>query len=611
MIKPYIPKQLTRNELKKYATYQDGALMQYIDDSMKNDINFLKEVLNICPKAYFFLPEHLQQHRDIFTFMATTNMYYALELHDETLKNDKDFLLNLLKNHSNGLSDDNYYPQPYENFFKDKDVMTHIILDTPSAIQFSELKHDREYIIEYLKLDVDKMAQFRKRYIFNFLSEELQSDITFIMRCLDITGYDDAFLTTLPINLFYTKELSQKIKNLLTQQQLDWDNFFYGFQEHQSDEKMGQMCLFYINEGIMDRSNVPYDVRYQPCMNIYFPEFANQSKDSENEEDFFSCNDDIDEIENVPDYMHEWLNLLQQKYYNEFSVEDKNFLVFLIQDFNEKKEQSVFKQFFYGQYFFHQLDEVAYIFEHLYAPETGQETLAELIETQANMVCFLDNNFFILYEKGCFCLYKHDGYFAGATEHLHEMAWLYLQWHDGEHIEEKLEAYTTICEQLGLQFNRKKVGAIYQEKTQFVKDSKEKDANQKEQRKLNKMNLFLFSLLSLKRVFEADLKKYLPTLYNIEKYYLNDSITFEYLGQYFMLQNNKYVFKFTDEGLKAETIGLHNLPIQFEEKINPEINEMARRLGLYCHVQAVRYLGGDGHLGNEFWEGYVFSNRKN
>lgn len=88
---------------------------------------------------------------------------------------------------------------------------------------------------------------------------------------------------------------------------------------------------------------------------------------------------------------------------------------------------------------------------------------------------------------------------------------------------------------------------------------------------------------------------------------MNDSILFEYLGQYFMLHDNQYVFEFTDNGLKAICIGLYNLPLKIDKKVNPHIQKMVEKIGLYFETRLNTGLNGNVSKGSEFWDGYVFS----
>lgn len=589
MIKNYIPQNITKNELKKYICYKNGLLIKYASDEIYNDIDFIITLLKICQRAYLFLPQHVKNNKEIISFISTTHWRECLECTDENILHDRDFLLTILKNKRNDFISKEYMPHIYKNFFNDEEFMLEILQSNPTLIQHSELRYNSEFILKAIVL----LYEDEQTLLFENLPHELINSKTFLLQCLNVSS---TIAISLSVENFYDSDIFSKVKTLVENDTLSIFDLVHGLEKRQDRNELAQLFVHFLDIQFLENLETPYEMRFHPLLEPYYPNLRKPIVDifQQNEHYFYQHQDTITQ---------HWFDIIKKKYEKELPEEDKRFLIHLMNDFEEHKENSIFCEYLKGEHFYNDLDKVQSIIHALYSEELDEENIEKVMHnsTESSFIAILEESDFILWENNQFVLRRSDFSEIDCASHLCDLVISYFERAEINH-PKKIARYLNFCKNLGIDLNKKENEFSY-----YYEDNRNEIYVPQEN--CIKMNQYLFSLLPFKTLSIEDIAHYLPTLCDIEKYYLNDNnnVYFEYCNRVFMLQYNKYVFEFTDEGLKAIVIHLYNLPIKIEQKIIAEIKALAEQHGFYFDTRTNIDPSGDSGELSKFWNGNVFS----
>ena len=182
--------------------------IRYILNNVSNNLlhnkDFIKSIIEKCQEAFEYIPEDLKNDKDFIIELLDKGYTRILDYISEDLKNDKDFIITIIEKY-----DDFILFKTSPEIKNDFNVVKCSINKYGMSLEFaSDNLKDNEIIVT--------MAIEKHIHAIIYASDRLKQDKTFIIKCLKIDkGIINLIESTKLYNMFYQLEYNNQDNNIL------------------------------------------------------------------------------------------------------------------------------------------------------------------------------------------------------------------------------------------------------------------------------------------------------------------------------------------------------------------------------------------------------------
>jgi hypothetical protein len=186
----------------------DYPCIRYILHNVSNNLlhnkDFIKSIIEKCQEAFEYIPEDLKNDKDFIFELLDEGYTRILDYIPEDLKNDKDFIITIIEKY-----DDFILFKTSPEIKNDFDVVKCSVNKYGMSLEFaSDNLKDNEIIVT--------MAIKKHIHAIIYASDRLKQDKTFIIKCLKIDkGIINLIESTKLYNMFYHLEYNNQDNNIL------------------------------------------------------------------------------------------------------------------------------------------------------------------------------------------------------------------------------------------------------------------------------------------------------------------------------------------------------------------------------------------------------------
>jgi hypothetical protein len=192
-------------------------ILHNVSNNLLHNKDFIKSIIEKCQEAFEYIPEDLKNDKDFIFELLDEGYTTILDYISEDLKNDKDFIITIIEKYDDFILFKTS-PEIKNNF----DVVKCSVNKYGMSLEFaSDNLKDNEIIVT--------MAIEKHIHAIIYASDRLKQDKTFVIKCLKIDkGIINLIESTKLYNIFYDLEYNNQDKTIIKKQLLFfWNKIQY------------------------------------------------------------------------------------------------------------------------------------------------------------------------------------------------------------------------------------------------------------------------------------------------------------------------------------------------------------------------------------------------